>query len=77
MTIKFIPKNETDGRVRLNGLSVGAAFWCQGELCIRGDEVDTNREGEPYVCLLLCSGYIVRLSGDELVRLTTLEVREV
>lgn len=77
MTVKFIPKDQTDGRVRLSSLSAGAAFWFDNSLYIMSDEADCDLADEPYICLRPVSGYLVRLSGDELVRLTTVELREV
>lgn len=77
MTIKFIIKEEPDGLVRLSSLCSGSAFWSQDELFILSDEIDNCCDGEPYLCLRLTDGVVVRLNGDELVLPTTLEVREV
>jgi hypothetical protein len=77
MTVKFIPKDEPENRVRLSSLSAGAAFWFDNAIHIMSDEADCDLADEPYICLRPVSGYLVRLSGDELVRLTTLELREV
>lgn len=76
MTVKFIPKDEPDSLVRLSSIYAGTAFWHDNAIHIKCDEVSPGG-GEPYVCVRLTSGHIVRLHGDVKVLPTTLELREV
>lgn len=77
MTVKFISRDEPENRVRLGSLCSGAAFWYDGVIHIKCDEVDRAERGDPFICLRPVSGYLARIRGDELVLPTTLEVREV